>query len=107
MGMTPATHHEQVIYQADGSSADVIRSIRHKMQHICRHYTNQTVKIQTLDGQIIVGRLVGCDNGLLQLAVRRQWQGAPRGFGSPYWGQDEVILTLVLYELLVITLLYT
>ncbi|MNY83289.1 hypothetical protein D3C86_2259600 [compost metagenome] len=55
-----------------------------------------------MDGQIVAGRLLGCDRGFFYLGV--QQHGGQRAF---FGASDEAILTLVLYELLVITLLYT
>ncbi|WP_150273030.1 hypothetical protein [Paenibacillus tepidiphilus] len=107
MSYYPATYHEQVLYQADAQSANYIKNIRHQMQQICHKYKNQYVKIETVDSQVVIGRIVGCEKGLLKLAVRPPHGGGRGLFGSPSWGQDEMILTLVLYELLVITLLYT
>ncbi|TYA13383.1 hypothetical protein FRY98_12015 [Paenibacillus faecis] len=97
---------QTVLYQADQNWAENLKNIRHKLHYICKHYANHTVRIVTLDGQTFVGRIVNCNNGLLQLAVPSY--GGPRAFfGSPFYNSDELILTLVLYELLVITLLYT
>lgn len=74
------------------------------MHNVLRQHANQVVRIETVDGQVIIGRIIGVENGLLYLAI--QSQGAARPFfGAP--GYNETILTLVLYELLVITLLYT
>lgn len=95
----------RVLYQADGGSVQNIRNIRHQFHQLCRQYSNQYVRIETIDGQVFVGRIVGCDKGMLNLAVRYQ-PGHRAFFGVPS-SNDELILTLVLYELLVITLLYT
>ncbi|GIO41104.1 MULTISPECIES: hypothetical protein [Paenibacillus] len=104
MSYQQGMHQQKVLYRADESSIQKLRSMREHFHHICRHYTNQFVRIETMDGHVITGRIVNCDRGLLHLAVPNQ--GTPRAFFNPY-NQDELILTLVLYELLVITLLYT
>ncbi|AOZ91180.1 hypothetical protein [Paenibacillus crassostreae] len=97
---------QKVIYQADNNFMENLKSIRHRIHNICRQHANQIVRIETLDGQVIVGRIVSCDRGLLYLAVPSH--GVQRAFyGGPSYTSDEAILTLVLYELLVITLLYT
>ncbi|WP_334071510.1 MULTISPECIES: hypothetical protein [Paenibacillus] len=95
-----------VLYQADQDLAQNLTAIRNKMHHICSHYANRTVRIVTLDGQTFVGRIVNCNKGLLHLAVPN-YGGQRAFFGGPFYNSDELILTLVLYELLVITLLYT
>jgi hypothetical protein len=94
-----------MLYQADANSIQNLKSIRSQLHKICKQHSNQFVRIETLDGQVYMGRIVNCERGLLFLAVPNQ--GGHRAFfGSPY-NNDEQILTLVLYELLVITLLYT
>lgn len=105
MGYQQGMHQQKVLYHADGDSIQMVRSMRDHFHHICNHYTNQWVRIETMDQQVFTGRIVKCDRGLLYMAVPNQ--GAPRAFFNPFYNQDELILTLVLYELLVITLLYT
>ncbi|MGG6312101.1 hypothetical protein [Paenibacillus macerans] len=96
---------QRVIYQADPQVAQNLRSIRDRLHGICRQHMNQRVRIETMDGQVYVGRIVHCQGGMLHVAVSRY--GGQRAFGgSPFYsGSDELILTLVLYELLVIALL--
>jgi len=96
---------QRVIYQADNNVVENVRSVRHRLHNICRQYVNQVVRIETLDGQVIAGRIVSCDRGLLYLAVPN-YHAQRAFFGGPS-PSDELILTLVLYELLVITLLST
>lgn len=105
MSYQQGMHQQKVLYRADESSIQKLRSMREHFHHICRHYTNQYVRIETMEGQVFTGRIVKCDRGLLYLAVPNH--GTPRAFFNPFYNQDELILTLVLYELLVITLLYT
>ncbi|MGQ5392692.1 hypothetical protein ACT8ZS_17925 [Paenibacillus sp. M.A.Huq-84] len=95
--------HQQTLYQADPHLTQSLRSIRDRIHHICRHHVSQLVRIQTLDGQVYTGIIVQCEGGFLYLKVPRH--DVHRAFIGP--SSDEVILTLVLYELLVITLLYT
>ncbi|MGN7763164.1 hypothetical protein [Paenibacillus sp. 22594] len=95
--------HQKVLYQADNHYIQSLKTVRNHLHGICRQHANQFVRVQTLDGQVFTGRIVGCDRGLIYLKV--QHHGGQRAFfGS---SSDEMILTLVLYELLVITLLYT
>lgn len=102
MGLTMG-QQQRILYQADNNYVQNLRSVRHHLHGICRQHANQWVRVETLDGQIVTGRIIGCDRGLIHLATRNY--GSQRAFfGS---SSDEAILTLVLYELLVITLLYT
>ncbi|MBT2289201.1 hypothetical protein J7E73_08655 [Paenibacillus albidus] len=106
MSFQPGGYQQQVLYQAETNSIQNLKSIRNHLHKICSQHANQYVRIETLDGQVYMGRIVNCDRGLMYLAVRKQ--GGHRAFfGSPNYNDDELILTLVLYELLVITLLYT
>lgn len=96
----------RIVYQADPQHVHHLRTVRDRVHDICRQHINQRVRIETMEGHVHVGRIVGCQGGLLHLAVPRQ--GGQRAIGAPYWGlspSDETILTLVLYELLVIALL--
>ncbi|AKG33622.1 hypothetical protein [Paenibacillus durus] len=102
MSIQMGVPQQQVLYQADSQSIQNLKSIRSHLHNICRQHTNQYVRIETIDGQVVTGRIVNCERGFLHLAVPRH--GGNRAFYNPY---DEMILTLVLYELLVITLLYT
>lgn len=92
---------QTVLYQADHSYIQNLNSIRHHLHRVCREHVNQIVRVQTIDGQVVTGRIIGCDRGLFYLGVPNQ-HGAGRAFFGP---SDEAILTLVLYELLVIVLL--
>jgi len=97
---TPGT----VLYQADAPTIQHVKSMRDHVKNICRQHINQKVRVETLDGQQFEGVIVNCDRGMLYLSVPHPH--AHRAFyGSPYY--SNVILPLVLYELLVITLLYT
>ncbi|MFD1177637.1 hypothetical protein ACFQ3W_15190 [Paenibacillus puldeungensis] len=101
----PGVPPQPVLYRADRESIENLRTIRRRLHQICQQHRNQWVRIETLDGQTYTGRIVNCDRGFMYLSVRRG-PGQPRGLFSPF-SSDELILTLVLYELLVITLLYT
>lgn len=94
---------QRVVYQADNNYIQNLKSVRHQLHGICRQHVNQFVRVQTIDGQVLTGRIIGCDRGMFYLGVRDHGEGRAF-FGS---SSDEAILTLVLYELLVITLLYT
>lgn len=106
MSLQQSGYQQRILYQADRNMVQHLSSMRNHLHQICRQYSNQMVRIETMDGQVIAGRIVSCNKGLLYMAVPQQ-HGQRSFFGSPSFGYDETILTLVLYELLVITLLYT
>ena len=91
---------QKVLYQADHNYIQSMKSVRHHLHNVCRQHVNQIVQVQTIDGQVFTGRIIGCDRGLFYLGV--QHHGAGRAF---FGSSDEAILTLVLFELLVIVLL--
>ncbi|GIO32572.1 MULTISPECIES: hypothetical protein [Paenibacillus] len=95
---------QPVLYQAEPHVAQTVKSIRDRVSQICRHYRNQAVRVQTLDGQVYEGVLTHCEKGMLYISIPYPsgQQGQARGL---YY--NNVILPLVLYELLAITLLYT
>lgn len=95
----PATHH-QVLYQADPNVVHTLRSIRNRIHHICSSHVNRLVRIQTIDGHVYEGVIVNCDSGHIYLRVSNP--GVHRAFLGP---SDAAILTLVLFELLVIVLM--
>lgn len=70
--------------------------------HFAYRCLNRHVRIQTINGQLYEGTVVHIDDGHIYLETagyaQRQWI-------HPHY--SPAILPLVLYELLVITLLYT
>lgn len=94
-------HH--ILYQADPHTVHNLKSVRERVQHLCRQHAGKAVRIQTMDGHVYEGVLVSCGNGLLYLKVTAP--ATQRNFLQSYY-YNTVILPLVLYELLVITLLY-
>jgi len=85
------------LYKADSQWCDQMRKTRQKLAGICGQCMNRRVRIETIDGHSYEGVVVGADNTYLHLMT-----GDARFFG-PY--ASNAILTLVLFELLVITLL--
>ncbi|WP_239615790.1 acetyl-CoA acetyltransferase [Cohnella mopanensis] len=85
------------IYKADSHWAEQIRKTRQKLAGVCGQCMNRSVRVQTIDGRTYEGVVVGSDQTYLHLMT-----GDARFFG-PY--ASNAILTLVLFELLVITLL--
>ncbi|WP_246120512.1 hypothetical protein [Cohnella terricola] len=85
------------LYKADSQWSDQIRRTRQKLAGVSGQCMNRRVRVETVDGHTYEGVVVGSDNTYLHLMT-----GDTRFFG-PY--ASGAILTLVLYELLVITLL--
>ncbi|GAB6992002.1 hypothetical protein [Paenibacillus pini] len=96
--------NHNILYKADPNVSHTITSIRDHMSHICKRYVNQMVRVETLDGNIYEGVLVHCERGMLYISVPYQGNQLGQARGLYY---NNAILPLVLYELLVITLLYT
>ncbi|CAI6081895.1 acetyl-CoA acetyltransferase [Cohnella sp. JJ-181] len=89
------------LYEADQDWVGSAKQIRQKLSDVCGRHHNRSVRVQTIDGQIYEGTVLGVDGCHLHLAVTPSAMDA-RFFG-PFAANS--ILTLVLYELLVITLL--
>lgn len=99
----PGSGHSQVLYQSDPHMLHSLKAIRDRVQRICMQHRNQRVRVETMDGHVYEGVLVGCGHGHVYLSVPSH--GTHRALGSAAY-YNNVILPLVLYELLVITLLY-
>ncbi|MFC5403569.1 hypothetical protein [Cohnella soli] len=95
--MNVRTSNTSVLYKADQEWAGHVRKTRQKLAEACGQCMNRTVRVQTIDGQTYEGIVVGSDHTYMHLMT-----GDARFFG-PY--ASNAILTLVLFELLVITLL--
>jgi hypothetical protein len=83
------------IYKADSQWSDQVLRTRQKLAGICGQCMNRAVRVQTLDGHIYEGIVIGSNNSYLHIMTRN----------ARFLGPSNAILTLVLYELLVITLL--
>ncbi|WP_234032929.1 hypothetical protein [Paenibacillus faecalis] len=94
---------EHILYQAGENYSHGLKSTRDHIHHLCRKHMNQLVRVETMDGDVFEGIIVHCDRGIMHLSLPAS--NSYRGF-NPFFYSD-VILPLVLYELLVITLLYT
>ena len=88
----------RVVYRANPSIVNTLRAVREQAYNASRSVMHQRVRIQTVDGQVYEGVIVNVDRNHVYLRVP-----AMQGYGRQ-WG-NELIMTLVLYELLVITLL--
>lgn len=98
MSIQYPTTHQQVLYHADPNAVRTLRSIRDRIHHICNTHVNRLVRVQTMDGHVYQGVIVNCDSGHVYLRVSH-----PPGHRAFFGPSD--ILTLVLFELLVIVLL--
>ncbi|AWB46959.1 acetyl-CoA acetyltransferase [Paenibacillus sp. CAA11] len=95
-----------VIYQASPETVNNMRRYRDHIHQAAAPYLNRRVRVQTIDGHVYEGILVYLDGGLLHLQTTHPHHAVHsinRSFFNPY---SSAILPLVLYELLVITLLY-
>ncbi|MDR6550883.1 acetyl-CoA acetyltransferase [Paenibacillus qinlingensis] len=98
---------QQPLYQADPAFSQSVKSVHEKLYNVCHHHNSRPVRIQMMNGQVHEGVIVNIDEGHLYLQVG---QSDNRAFFNP-WGpspwayQQNVILPLVLYNLLVISLL--
>ncbi|MFD0673735.1 hypothetical protein [Cohnella sp. GCM10027633] len=93
--MQPGSVRQQgQVYNADAQWCDHVKRTRQKLAGVCAQVMNRKVSVQTIDGHTYEGVVVGHDNTYLHLATAEG-----RFFGPA------AITTLVLFELLVITLL--
>lgn len=97
------------LYQAEQDLVQSVNNARERLYEVARKNVNQPVRVQTMAGHVHDGVIVNVDDCHLYLSVAVHDQA--RGFFNPLFQQaytyNNVILPLVLYELLVITLLYT
>lgn len=116
MSMHFSEYQHPVLYQAAPDAATALKSMRDQIHHICRAYVNRLVRVQTLDGHTYEGVIVQSDGGHVYLNVSTPNARAIGGPGSfyghhplysigSYMASQAAILTLVLFELLVIVLL--
>lgn len=91
---------ERVLYQADPGAVTTLRSIRDRIYHVSNTHLNRRVRVQTLDGKSYEGVIVHVDTGHMYLRV-----STPSGHRAFFGPSEAAILTLVLFELLVIVLL--
>ncbi|GAA3409314.1 acetyl-CoA acetyltransferase [Paenibacillus hodogayensis] len=94
---------QQVVYQAEPTYVQAAKSAKEKLHGIVHHHMNRPVRVQTIDGQVHQGYITHVDDDYLYLRVPTQVSQDQRAFGA----YNNVILPLVLYQLLVISLLYT
>jgi len=96
----------KVIYRADSSAAESLRSMKKKLCDLCDTYAGRMVRVQTMDGGVYDGIIRHREGCVMYLEM-----SAPgyRAFWNPFLPYNpyyNAILPLVLYELLVISLLF-
>lgn len=98
---------KEMVYQASPEAVQTLHQIRESVHKCCQSCMNRIVRVQTMDGEVYEGMLMGMDHKHLYLSIAQgvdQRQFFPGGVFYP--PASSVILPLVLYELLVISLLY-
>ncbi len=93
------------IYEADAAWCEQVKAARRKLADICESCKNRTVRVETLDGEVYEGTLVGTGGSHLYLSVQDKRFFSPWGYGFGYGGYGSFILPLVLFDLLTLTLL--
>ncbi|MFC5701561.1 hypothetical protein ACFPVX_09695 [Cohnella faecalis] len=95
--MTLQSRNASPLYKAEAEWVKNVHSTRQKLAGICAQCLNRTVRVQTIDGHTFEGVVIGHDHTYLHIASR----------DTRFWGpaSSAAITTLVLFELLVITLL--
>ncbi|MFC5450793.1 LSm family protein [Paenibacillus aestuarii] len=103
----PLGHHgPQTIYQADPSWMPLLKQKRDQIYGALHPHVGHTIRVTTVDGHTYEGTLVNVDGHHAYLQVHshgHQHGGQHRPIYTP--AQYNQILTLVLFELLVIVLL--
>ncbi|BBH22769.1 hypothetical protein Back11_41140 [Paenibacillus baekrokdamisoli] len=91
-----------IIYQADAGHNNVIHNTRRKLHELCAGHMHRAIRVETVDGIVYEGMITHVDRCFLYLHC------VPvLGDGRAFFNPNSAIIPLVLYELLVITLLYT
>jgi hypothetical protein len=111
MSKSTSANETTILYQAAPGWSDQTRKIRHHLSIICGQCQHRKVRVQTVDGTSYEGIVLGTDGCHLHLLVGPEtrnpyaygYDGQSARFFGPFGASS--ILTLVLYELLVIALL--
>lgn len=88
----------QVVYKANKSAVQALKKTKKKAYDACMQCMNRYVRVETANGEMYEGQIVNVDNNYAYLA-------APQQQRSPFYYNP--ITPLVLYDLLVISLLYS
>lgn len=104
MMIQPCGQEPVTVYHASPYAVQTVLGLREHLHQIARHCLNRPVRVQSIYGHIHEGTIVGVDSGHIYLQTAAA--GDNRQLLAPSY-YSSTILPLVLYELLVITLLYT
>lgn len=106
---------QQVVYQADPSHAENVQAVRERLWKVCGGLLHRRIQVRTVDGHVHEGIVVHIDGSHIYLSVTQN-RGDSRAFFPPFspfspftpfpFVPSSAILPLVLFDLLVITLLY-
>ncbi|WP_274363995.1 acetyl-CoA acetyltransferase [Paenibacillus thermotolerans] len=104
----PNVAGQQIVHQAQPEEVRTLQAIRQRMHSAVPACMHRRVRVQTIDGHVHEGVIVGIDGGIIYLDVEVS-AGMSRAF-YPFYGPFynpyySVILPLALYDLLVLTLL--
>jgi hypothetical protein len=100
MSMQHPAGQNHVLYQSDPTVASTLKTIRDRVYNNTSSHVNRRVRVQTLDGNTYEGVIVHVDNRHVYLRASH-----PSGQRALFGPSEAAILTLVLFELLVIVLL--
>ncbi|MFC5651361.1 hypothetical protein ACFPYJ_20050 [Paenibacillus solisilvae] len=91
-----------VLYQAEPSLGGVVQHARSRIHDLCAGHMHRAVRVETVDGIVYEGMISHVDRNFLYLQCVPVWEN-----GRAFYNPNSAIIPLVLFELLVITLLYT
>ncbi|MEJ8546352.1 hypothetical protein [Brevibacillus borstelensis] len=60
------------LFHVDTAAVNMIKDIRHTVQHVCQEHARQKVRIEALDGQVYEGEIVDWDNDHVYLEVEEE-----------------------------------
>lgn len=97
------------VFQADPQTVQAMQQCKQAIHHVCRQHMHKRVQVQTMQGQVHTGTLVGFDDHYVYLDVSSpgvpdaRYPFFPPAAYNPY---SAAVLPLVLFNLLTISLLY-
>lgn len=95
-----------VLYSADKMHVETLKAAKAKLCDICDKHAGRYVRVELMDGQCFEGILRHREGCVLYLELAMPGHRAFWGPFLPGAAFSSAILPLVLYELLVISLLY-
>lgn len=103
----PNTTQPQLVYQANPAVIQSMQEMKANVIELCRQCMHRPVRVQMTEGQQLEGTVVHVDSQYIYLKVEMNAETMRQPY-TPYYNpyNSSVILPLVLYELLVISLLF-